>query len=619
MWRWTSYAALSESSPTPDAARLCGDHVEVRLYEETAFVVNAFIEIRRVRAVHEDQARGSDVMVLRVRSAAHYSSGLECWTSFPKYYLQCGVDAPDDVAWTECLSWLGKMAKLCSRPTRPLGVPYTHAIASPDQSSTLRALAASETKPQAAVVVRRREIRTAVPSDSGMLLSQSDLVARGQLWRSVCGEAASLSVLRANISPVQALFEPSRCQIRPLILSPAQFACMLAQHKPEEELTPVGRPGRDEPSRLEPAQQEATLSQSDPPTAVVEGRWWSAAADAGGAAGGVEGGTGGNDAGTARPHPPISLKERLLDAWFNTSDVFSQRVHRAAQQHSSTPFRLAKGDSHLPSNLTGAPVAPPLTVPPHRPPPGYDDGSALRGEQPYGLLALVPSHVVSRAIGEAASAGHLVPLHQLLAGSRGNHLNSPCGVPEGLRRTPLQCAAANGHSGCVQLLLRSRAEPSATCEGGRTALHLAASGGTAAHAACVRLLLRFGCDATQPDLRGTTPIDLAQGARQSDCTEAMAPIQPTQSASLLPYATLAAAEVCGRTDVPCGPQRYELRPPPPPPTDPAWVRPLIVRPGKGEIKQASLGGVDDSWWSLGPHRSRDAMRGTGLQPLSALA
>ena len=48
----------------------------------------------------------------------------------------------------------------------------------------------------------------------------------------------------------------------------------------------------------------------------------------------------------------------------------------------------------------------------------------------------------------------------------------------------LLCAAAAGHPACVQLLLRHACESLATAEGGRTALHLAALGGTHAHAQC---------------------------------------------------------------------------------------------------------------------------------------
>ena len=131
----------------------------------------------------------------------------------------------------------------------------------------------------------------------------------------------------------------------------------------------------------------------------------------------------------------------------------------------------------------------------------------------YGVLAQFPPEVVRRAIGEAASSGDVLLLEELLNASRSAYTNMGCGVTAGTRRTPLHCAAAHGHADCVQLLLRNgRAEMSATCEGGRTAMHLAAMGGSTRHAACIRLLLRYGVGWDQPDLRGLSPVDLARGA-----------------------------------------------------------------------------------------------------------
>lgn len=84
--------------------------------------------------------------------------------------------------------------------------------------------------------------------------------------------------------------------------------------------------------------------------------------------------------------------------------------------------------------------------------------------------------------------------------------------------------AEHGHASCVQLLLRSGAEPSATAEGGRTALHHAAIGGSKEHAACARLLLRYGADPLQPDLRGNLPIALARESAERDCAVLLAPL-----------------------------------------------------------------------------------------------
>ena len=45
---------------------------------------------------------------------------------------------------------------------------------------------------------------------------------------------------------------------------------------------------------------------------------------------------------------------------------------------------------------------------------------------------------------------------------------------------------------------------------GRSALHLASEGGSAAHAACISLLLRYGADARVTDVLGCTPAALAR-------------------------------------------------------------------------------------------------------------
>lgn len=152
----------------------------------------------------------------------------------------------------------------------------------------------------------------------------------------------------------------------------------------------------------------------------------------------------------------------------------------------------------------------------------------------YGLLAQYPPSVVRHALGEAAAAGDVRHLEQLLVASRGAHLNAACGVlhdargRDAGRQTALHLAAAAGHAACVQLLLRHRAEAQATAEGGRTALHLAAEGGGQDHAECCRLLLRYGCGALVPDLVGCTPVDYAAAAAHhledaTACDELLAP------------------------------------------------------------------------------------------------
>jgi hypothetical protein len=247
----------------------------------------------------------------------------------------------------------------------------------------------------------------------------------------------------------------------------------------------------------------------------------------------------------------------------------------------------------------------------------------------FGTLALFPSHVVRRAIGEAASRGDTWLVHTMVLNGGGGHLNNPCGVLAGTRRTPLQCAAAGGHGELVQLLLRHRAEPLATAEGGRTALHLAAEGGTAGHAACVNLLLRYGADASQPDIRGSSAIDVAP---DESATAALLALlggadaspprywkRPQPPPCLLLPARLAAREAAQQkaaaaargpklsvgcvpgagpthvrttaADLPGGPLRYRIVPAPAAPPQP-YVSELVVAPTERDEPESG------AWWSM---------------------
>ena len=147
----------------------------------------------------------------------------------------------------------------------------------------------------------------------------------------------------------------------------------------------------------------------------------------------------------------------------------------------------------------------------------------------------------------------------------------------------------------MQLLLRHCAEVGATCEGGRSALHLAAAGGSDAHAACARLLLRYGVRWDQPDLRGATPLDLARQSGQRECeqllatvesgnTGATAAIAPPEAWSGIPAARL----------LPGGPLRYSITPPTPR-TLPAWVGPLVIAPHHQARAQS---GAEAAWWYM---------------------
>ena len=100
-WSWTAFVPLSDAHASPDAAHLCGERVVVELTEETHFHIDSDIDLRRVRRRDEDGRvqREADVMTLRVRSASHFSAGVECWISRPKLRLKCGPDATVEDAW----------------------------------------------------------------------------------------------------------------------------------------------------------------------------------------------------------------------------------------------------------------------------------------------------------------------------------------------------------------------------------------------------------------------------------------------------------------------------------------------------------------------------------------
>ena len=82
------------------------------------------------------------------------------------------------------------------------------------------------------------------------------------------------------------------------------------------------------------------------------------------------------------------------------------------------------------------------------------------------------------------------------------------------RRTPLMVAASHGGLEVLSYLLRGGADPNARSEDGErcTAMHCAASGGSAMSAEAIRTLLLFGADRTVADAYGRLPVDVLPGA-----------------------------------------------------------------------------------------------------------
>ena len=659
MWSWQSVAALVDSHPSPDAAHLLGERVVVEHLRETHYAVDAGLDVRRV--TRTDGSLPKDVMTLRVRSAHHYSAGVECWIARPKLNLTCGVDAGPDVAWRECTAWLRKQGNGIAARSPALGkhIARSHAAPATDPSSMLRALADTADAPPPHVTIRRRSLRAAVPSETQCTYEQSDLEAGGRLWRAICCESTTPSSVRNAAAPLRDTYASGSH------LSFPQFVQMILRTSPPPPTLPPPPPRApppasklaasdghdakdddevvpsDEASRESALQSIAADAYRVAPPAVAAGRWPKQPAALG-----------------AGAPPEGTLTERLLDAWYASADVFSQRTWRAAQTHPSTfpptmPPRLPS-DVDAAVDAEGLPKAPllatseaayraagvaafavkaadasalgadkaaalfPAAVPPS--PAVLEAAATLEVGAAYGLLALFPAHVVRRAIGEAASAGDTLQLHQLLIGSRGAHLNVGCGMPIGTRRTPLQCASATGHASCVQLLLRQRAEVLATSEGGRTALHLAAMGGSPSHAACVRLLLRYGADASQPDLKGSSPIDLAPpGSESAEALiasvggvlshrfwvrgQSMPPVVPELLAAREREAASKGLSIStppgsgatfvrrGVADLPGGPLRYRLTPRGGRP-DESWVGDLV------HTAERDVSANEGAWWSM---------------------
>ena len=90
--------------------------------------------------------------------------------------------------------------------------------------------------------------------------------------------------------------------------------------------------------------------------------------------------------------------------------------------------------------------------------------------------------------------------------------------------TPLHSAVASGRSGCVKMLLRAGANPSATNWYRGTALHYATlptSSSLSANASSLEVLLDAGCDINAIWLEDTTPLHQAIQYRPPEMAEAL--------------------------------------------------------------------------------------------------
>jgi hypothetical protein len=345
------------------------------------------------------------MMTLRVRSANHYSAGVECWVSRPNFRLRCGNEASAEEAWAECLPWLRRQAEQCSVTKSSANLARSHASPAADPTALLRTLARSSETPEH-TTIRRRRLRSAVPSERGVLIEQSDLFAGGRSWRALCCEATSSASLRLAVSPLRDLVEASRCAAAPLVVSPPQF------------LKTVLRTIRAGATATAHAKEACADERSK------------------------------HGGGPSPRMPGVCLSDRLLNAWYDSGDVFSQRLGKAALQRRDTfpppvasSQRLLAEEARaggLPFTACGAPAAASSTVDAVV---SDSAGTMMMNEQPPwmkidslvremreaveaagpGTLSLFPATVIRRAIGEAASAGDVVQLEQLLIGVQCSH------------------------------------------------------------------------------------------------------------------------------------------------------------------------------------------------------
>ena len=591
-WSWRCYIPLVEHAPNPDVAHLLGARVVVEVLEETHYAVDTAVDLCRVRRLDSPEYE-DDTMELRIRAAHHYSAGVECWVARPRLRLTCGPKAGPEDALAEANSWLRKQTSFRSvKRSAPMARSLIIPIAEPVEQ--LLNLANGTLRPPH-VVIRRRRVRTAVPSDEGVVLEQSDLSAGGQVYRSVSCEGVDALAVRRMVGKLKDLFL-SRGIAPGVLAAPPLFVQILLRQKAEAaSVARLEEERQSIPHTGETCDQPAP-SRSPPPTqgAALQARL-----------------LGSGLGPLLRPADDSArVRGKLLDAWEHSSDAFALRKYHAAQEHPSTwppPAEAAVAEATEAAPVTApAPRLPPM--PPHplldsfpRVSPAVPlafagartwshadagwtaeakaaladcfaalDGSTEEEEEDEDEeLEISPLEIAEWKAAERAAARDTRRLEQLLIGARGAHLDAPCGVrmdvhgQDASRHTALHLAAAAGHAACVQLLLRSRAEPLATSTGGVTALHLAAQGGGTAHAACAQLLLRYGASARMPDLCGRTAIDCAaaavyqHGPDASACDELLASYVAPPAVRPLSQASRTAEDSVVRNGF-GGPMRYRL-------------------------------------------------------------
>ncbi|KAL1495259.1 hypothetical protein AB1Y20_017119 [Prymnesium parvum] len=161
------------------------------------FLLGHSIDLRWSR-----HASGEQVLQLRLLAGTAHTQSVECWAARPKLRLHAGVPS---LAHGAAREWLRAQAEACEPEARRL------------------LLDASRGGEARRVRLRRRQLRSCLPGERGVMLEQSDVSYGDRLWRSILVEASSPQVCRRAALELRHRFAPGG-----LVVSTPGFVRMLS-------------------------------------------------------------------------------------------------------------------------------------------------------------------------------------------------------------------------------------------------------------------------------------------------------------------------------------------------------------------------------------------------------